>query len=151
MYFFFLGGVGNQKCKYLAAVRELVVYLEPYAHYEETEENCKEAANEVLAMLKDMPDCISKMKTNYLTRQYMEEGDDIAYIYYVVKLQTLLRNREYVTCLHQLQEFLQFQVMKDNLDDSVLYLPYNIKSALIHAIEGGLKGSAAHGNIEEKK
>lgn len=93
-----------------------------------------EVLQELLTMLKELPDAWYRLKGNYQLSQYNVRDSELFYICDMVRLRYLLEQELYNSFFHELYDFLLLKIMGDNIDADIL-LPKNIKSALIEVIE----------------
>lgn len=118
-------------------VKNMIAYLAPYDDPFEEKAEEKDVVETVLKQLKQMPDCQYRLRSSYYYPVEKDEPYDLFYISDMFRLWQLLRAGQYNGFIHELYDFLQFKILQNEHGTEILYLPNNIKNALIYVIEQG--------------
>lgn len=122
----------------MITLNEIVLYLKaydkPYNGLEDSE-TIRDVIKKLYENLKEYPDFKFRLKGAYQLKDFATESYDLFYINDMVILKRLLDERKYYSFVHEVYDFLNFKILKDNIDEDFTELPVNIKQALIYIIE----------------
>lgn len=123
-------------------VKELALYLkEKDRLYEMSHDQFegKEIIFEIWEMLKAMRSEETVICGSFQLCNFKQNESEIFYILDMVRFLNLMREGYYYEFIHELNDFIHFKILRDNIDFDIKYLPVNIKDALIFTIEQGFK------------
>lgn len=96
-------------------------------------EASKEVLRKIYDYLRNATDCIYRLERNYF--RVDGESYSLFYIRDMALFRYLLRHGLYLALVHEIYDFLRYKVMEDNLEGEPLYLPGNIREAMIKMLE----------------
>lgn len=119
-------------------VKSIADYMDEHVSiFEKDEKTGKKIVCETLHMLKVMPDSDILIRGSFHLANYESEESEVFYIPYMMLFFELLRDGDYFGFIHYFSNFLHYKILQDGKRE-ILYLPSNIKTALIYTIERGL-------------
>ena len=122
-------------------VKNIALYLKAHDRFDEAcsvQGKGKECICSVLDMLNQMPDANYVLRGSFRLPNYRQDESEIFYIPDMLQMLSLLKENRYADFVHELNDFINFKILHDDIERDISYLPTDIKNALISTIEKGL-------------